>query len=301
MRETDPGFREAFPVDLGRRSFLRAALGACAMMLAWPAQARARPLNPLRLAALLPDTGNGAGNGVTLGMEEAVRTGALMGRAVEMERLTGVSDAGAWARGAGATALIGGTDEASAGELGELARSAAILFVNVAAREDRLRRCPGSTFHVQASDAMYRDAAAASAESAAATPVLWWSGLERFGAAQLNDRYRARFGSAMDGPAWAGWMAVKVLWEASLRAAAADASSMRAYLRREGTRFDGHKGWPLSFRPWDGQLRQPLYLVSGDRLGAEVPARAAPEASSQELLDQLGARAGSDPCPETAR
>jgi hypothetical protein len=30
-------------------------------------------------------------------------------------------------------------------------------------------------------------------------------------------------------------------------------------LERETTRFDGHKGQPLSFRRWDHQLRQPLY------------------------------------------
>ena len=41
-------------------------------------------------------------------------------------------------------------------------------------------------------------------------PMLWDASLERFGATQLNDRYRRRFGVGMDGPAWAGWFAAKL-------------------------------------------------------------------------------------------
>ena len=105
----------------------------------------------------------------------------------------------------------------------------------------------------------------------------------------------------MDGPAWAGWMAVKALWEASLRARSADPIELRSYLERPATRFDGHKGWPLSFRPWDRQLRQPLYLVSGDgtRVVGEVPAARPAEGevrSSVDLLDRLGADASGPAC-----
>jgi ABC transporter substrate binding protein (PQQ-dependent alcohol dehydrogenase system) len=93
----------------------------------------------------------------------------------------------------------------------------------------------------------------------------------------------------MSAPAWAGWFAVKALWEASLRAGSLEPSRLGEYLARPATRFDGHKGWPLSFRPWDHQLRQPMYLVRGERLLGEVPTRSAPdEASSSQQLDRLG-------------
>jgi ABC transporter substrate binding protein (PQQ-dependent alcohol dehydrogenase system) len=149
---------------------------------------------------------------------------------------------------------------------------------------------------VEASARMYAGALAARGDDAAAATeaVLWHPALERFGAGQLNDRYRARFGEGMDGPAWAGWMAVKALWEASLRARATDAAGLRAYLLRGATQFDGHKGWPLSFRAGDHQLRQPLYLAApadggGTRIVGEVPTRGADDTeSSRELLDRLG-------------
>ena len=104
----------------------------------------------------------------------------------------------------------------------------------------------------------------------------------------------------MDGPAWAGWMAVKALWEASLRARSVEPNALRAWLERGATQLDGHKGWPLSFRPWDHQLRQPLYLVStsGDatRVLGEVPERRGEEGSSRELLDRLGGGASTSTC-----
>ncbi|HEX2095469.1 MAG TPA: ABC transporter substrate-binding protein, partial [Longimicrobiaceae bacterium] len=199
----------------------------------------------------------------------------------------------------------GGWDEASCRALGELADSAGVPFLNVGCTADALRgaACRRSTFHVEASATMYADALAGDAAGATGA-VLWHPSLERFGAAQLNDRFRARFGSGMDGPAWAGWMAAKTLWEASLRARTADPAGVRAYLEREGTQFDGHKGWPLSFRARDRQLRQPLYRVApadgGTRVVGEVPIRPAEGgASSREVLDRLGGGTSPSTCPPT--
>ena len=92
----------------------------------------------------------------------------------------------------------------------------------------------------------------------------WHAGLERYGAAQLNDRYRARFGAsaAMSGAAWAGWFAAKAIVEAALRTPDATAASIRERLL--ALRFDGHQGIPLYFAP-DGALQQPLHVRDGDR------------------------------------
>ena len=92
-----------------------------------------------------------------------------------------------------------------------------------------------------------------------------------YGAAQLNDRFRARFGRGMDGEAWAAWMAVKVATEAALRVRDVRPDALAAYLARPNVRFDGHKGRPLSFGASDHQLRQPLYVI---RPAAEGGARA---------------------------
>jgi ABC-type branched-subunit amino acid transport system substrate-binding protein len=201
--------------------------------------------------------------------------------------------------------FIGGYDDASARSLAQAAAALDCPFINVGTRGDALRgeACARNVFHVEASERMYAGALAARGDDAlqATEAVLWHPSLERFGAAQLNDRFRARFGAPMDGAAWAGWMAVKVLWEASLRARTTEGAGIRAYLARESTQFDGHKGWPLSFRAWDRQLRQPLYLVApaegGTRVVAEVPARrGGDESPSRELLDRLGGDAAASAC-----
>ncbi|HJQ19043.1 MAG TPA: hypothetical protein VJ867_01765 [Gemmatimonadaceae bacterium] len=100
------------------------------------------------------------------------------------------------------------------------------------------------------------------ATDAGARVVLWHASLERFGAEQLNDRYRAAIGRAMTGDAWLAWFGMKVLAESALRARSSDRTKLLDYLRSPSAQFDGHKGVPLHF---DAQRRlvQPLYVVRG--------------------------------------
>jgi hypothetical protein len=94
--------------------------------------------------------------------------------------------------------------------------------------------------------------------------ALWHASLERFGAAQLNDRFRAAR-IPIDDQAWLGWFAVKMLWEAGVRGKALDSMS-----------FDGHKGRALTFGRTP-VLMQPLYQLSADntKVAAErLPLRA---------------------------
>ena len=82
--------------------------------------------------------------------------------------------------------------------------------------------------------------------------VLWHSSLERFGAGQLNDRFKAA-GVTIDEQAWLGWFAVKVLWEAGVRDK-----------HPRDLSYDGHKGTALRFNQ-HGVLVQPLYRLNADR------------------------------------
>jgi ABC-type branched-subunit amino acid transport system substrate-binding protein len=291
---------------LERRDFLRKTVRGSVLLLAggidpeiWT---RSRAQEILRIGLIAPPGGASAGaaRGVTLGVEEAARTGGLVGRAIELVAAEGDP----WHLPGDIAALIGTGGDDSARELGAMAEEAGIVFVNAGARSNALRgaECRRGVFHVEASEAMYAAALAArTGDSAGATEAaLWHPALERFGAAQLNDRFRARFSAGMDGPAWAGWMAVKALWEASLRARSVEPNALRAWLERGATQLDGHKGWPLSFRAWDHQLRQPLYLISrsgdGTRVVGEVPERRGEEGSSRELLDRLGGDASTSTC-----
>ncbi len=101
-------------------------------------------------------------------------------------------------------------------------------------------------------------------------PVLWHPRLFRYGAEQLGDRFSDRFGRPLDSCGWAAWMAVKILGEAALRAGGVGGPPLVRFLERRGTQFDGHKGKSLTFRPWDHQLRQPVYLIRA-KPGAKEP------------------------------
>jgi ABC-type branched-subunit amino acid transport system substrate-binding protein len=249
---------------------------------------RIAPVRTLRIGLLMPALdeeeparANDISAGATLARSEAERAATLFGQNIQLDvaRVT-PSDAGGvnTARRLvtnGATVLLGGMSVANSVALAGVADEKSVLFVNVGSTADSLRRdqCRPHMFHVVASDAMISSAKSAVTATADA-PVgidLWHSSLERYGGSQLNDRYHARFGRPMTSSAWAGWVAIKIAWEASLRARSVEGQALVAFLEKDGSQFDGHKGAPLSFRAWDHQLRQPLYAVSNNRVIAELP------------------------------
>jgi hypothetical protein len=103
---------------------------------------------------------------------------------------------------------------------------------------------------------------------------LWHWSLERFGGEQLNARFRRRFGTPMDSPAWAGWIALKIALDAALHAKAVTGAALLHQLADPRARYDGQKGRPLRFAPDTHQLVQPLYRVAGhgdaEHVAAEV-------------------------------
>ena len=110
----------------------------------------------------------------------------------------------------------------------------------------------------------------------------------------------------MDGPAWAAYMSVKMLYEAATFGGGVEADKVLAYLENPATNFDVYKGIGVSFRPWDHQLRQSLYLIKinpdadsalnlADLVG-ELPALYLPGTDPLERLDQLGDLERASPC-----
>lgn len=256
--------------SLSRRRFLVAMAGAVAS---------AREQRVVLRVGFAPGASTAeAERGARLGAEEAGRAASLFGGSVEL-----LVDADPRALlDARAAVLVGGFDDAACARLAALAagRGPRAVVLNVGAPGDALRAtCRPHLFHVAASDAMRR-AARDAAGSGGGEVALWHPSLEKYGAAQLNDRYRARFGGAMGGAAWAAWMAVKVAAESALRARSAEPAALAAHLARPGVRFDGHKGRPLIFGAGDHQLRQPLYLVRAGAGGVE---------SAEEIAARAGA------------
>lgn len=91
--------------------------------------------------------------------------------------------------------------------------------------------------------------------------ALWDASLDQGGAADVNARFLNRFGRGMDPPAWAAYVAVKVMTDAATHTGSLEPSDWAEYLADPSTTVDVYKGLGTSFRPWDHQLRQPLYIL----------------------------------------
>jgi hypothetical protein len=274
---------------LSRREFLR---NAALLAVSSPTVARRNTHSAIALSLGIIDTGTHDSriDGATLGVEEARHAASLFGGTIALVHMTPNARVPQ-----GLTALLGDADlDHARAFLNERSLGDA-LFMNVACTADGLRAedCRRTAFHVTASDAMRRDAIAAANDDASAA-VVWDPSLAKFGADTLNERFHTRFGTPMTEDAWTAWFAVKVLWESSLRVKSGDSRAIADYLVRETTQFDGHKGRPLSFRAWDHQLRQPLYVRTGSRVLEEPVTRDGEPA--RNALDRLGPGASASKC-----
>lgn len=102
-------------------------------------------------------------------------------------------------------------------------------------------------------------------------PVTWHRVVEAWGAAQLQNRFRALAERDMNGDDYAAWAAVRSIGTAVTDLKVADASEIRDFLFTDKFQLAAFKGRSLSFRDWNGQLRQPIPLVHPRSLVAQAP------------------------------
>ncbi len=123
----------------------------------------------------------------------------------------------------------------------------------------------------------------------------WQASWERYGAPQLSRRFRKAAGRPMASADWAAWMATKAILEVAVKVP--DAREHRRALRSADTVLDGFKGVRLSFRPWDQQLRQPVFLAHGG-VGGGIAGMAPFDGFLHPInaLDTLGADQKESPC-----
>ena len=94
------------------------------------------------------------------------------------------------------------------------------------------------------------------------TPVGWSPVMEQWGAAQLQERFEDGSARDMAPKDYAAWVAVRSIGEAVTRTNGADPAALRAYMLSDAFALDGFKGRPLSYRSWNGQLRQPIAVTA---------------------------------------
>ncbi len=102
-------------------------------------------------------------------------------------------------------------------------------------------------------------------------PLAWSPMIEAWGAVQLQNRFKDHAGRAMRSQDYAAWAAVRAIGEAVTRTGSADPTALRTFMLGPDFLLDGFKGRGLSFRPWNGQLRQPIALANARALVTLAP------------------------------
>lgn len=125
-------------------------------------------------------------------------------------------------------------------------------------------------------------------------PTAWAPVVEQWGAAQLQSRFRALTGRAMQDRDYAAWAAVRSIGEAVTRTGSAETATLRDYLLSGEFQLAAFKGRPLGYRAWNGQLRQPIPLVTAAALAAQAPLPGYLHQRSE--LDTLGLDAPESTC-----
>jgi len=110
------------------------------------------------------------------------------------------------------------------------------------------------------------------------TPVSWHFALERYGAPQLNERYRQFkkdkiFGpqDAMTDAEFAAWSAVKLITNSINTRLDSSNLDLMSILFDPDSQVDLYKGTRGSVRHWNNQLRQPILLAAPEAVIAVAP------------------------------
>jgi ABC transporter substrate binding protein (PQQ-dependent alcohol dehydrogenase system) len=103
------------------------------------------------------------------------------------------------------------------------------------------------------------------------TAVTWSSVIEQWGAAQLQSRFEDEVARDMTSQDYAAWAAVRTLGEAVTRTNSNDFKTLRDYILSPDFELAGFKGRPLTYRGWNGQLRQPIAIAHPRALVAQAP------------------------------
>jgi len=94
-------------------------------------------------------------------------------------------------------------------------------------------------------------------------PVTFHPALEAWGATQFQRRFEELTGRYIREEDYQVWLALRVIGESVVRTGAADPAALRDYALSEAFELAAFKGQPVTFRDWNGQLRQPILLYDG--------------------------------------
>ena len=96
--------------------------------------------------------------------------------------------------------------------------------------------------------------------SAGLQPLTWHAAQEAWGGTQLQTRFEAQANRTMREVDYQVWLALRVIGEAVTRTGSDNVEENRLYMLGSDFELAAFKGTKVTFRPWNGQLRQPILL-----------------------------------------
>lgn len=114
----------------------------------------------------------------------------------------------------------------------------------------------------------------------------WHPAHEQWGATQMQNRFQRfakRFMLPLD---YQAWVAVRAVGEGASRVGSGDFAKVNEFIRSDALDLAAFKGQKVSFRRWDGQLRQPIIIAD-----PEMPVSVSPQEGflhERTELDTLG-------------
>jgi ABC transporter substrate binding protein (PQQ-dependent alcohol dehydrogenase system) len=126
--------------------------------------------------------------------------------------------------------------------------------------------------------------------------VPWHPMWERNGGPQLSRRFAKGAKRPMTGHDWAAWMAGRAVATVLVDLPKAPVAQQLKALRGGPVGIDGFKGPRLSFRAWDGQLRQPIFLSHVDGVIGTAPLDGV--LHPKEVMDTLGVDEAESTCKQ---
>ncbi|WP_299963683.1 ABC transporter substrate-binding protein [uncultured Roseobacter sp.] len=94
-------------------------------------------------------------------------------------------------------------------------------------------------------------------------PTTFHGAHEAYGATQYQTRFEALTGRYAQPEDYNVWLALRVVGEAVTRANTAEPEGVRDYALSDAFELAAFKGQRVTFRDWNGQLRQPILLYDG--------------------------------------
>lgn len=98
------------------------------------------------------------------------------------------------------------------------------------------------------------------AGTAGLVPSAWHPASEQWGGTQIQNRFAKKNGRRMLSKDMSAWTAVRIVGDAATRTKSDDPQKISAFIRAIDYSIAAFKGQKLTFRKWNLQLRQPIFL-----------------------------------------